>query len=307
MKQIICIIFSISLVVFNATVYAENNNTDINVNAPESTPAPASATVTSPALTPEATIANVNMPLLEAELIINDTDPTVTEGVRLSWTGVPDIVYYRVFRAEQSGGYSYALTDFAIGGLSYVDVKTLPDKTYYYIVRALISEGNAITGEDEIYGRRSNEVMIEVKSTPPVAEAENGYILMQINNPIMEVNGVKTEVDPGRGTAPFLRDDRTVLPIRAVVEAMDGEVIWDDTEQKISLLANQNRVEMQIGTKEYSVNGEAKVMDIEPFTENERTFIPLRFAAYNLNCRVTWINKTEEILIVYNGTPDIMD
>jgi len=277
MKRLIYFILGICIFISHATAYADIGNIDPNA------------------------------PSLEAELIVSDTDPTLTEGVRLSWTAVPGITYYRVFRAEYSGGYTYALTDFAIGGLSYIDVKTRPDKTYYYIVRTLISEGNALIGEDEVYGRPSNEVMIEVKSAPPGPVANKGYILMQIDNPIMEVNGNKTEVDPGRGTAPFLRDDRTVLPIRATVEAMDGMVLWDDIDQKITLIANTNRVEMRIGALDYSVNGYTKTMDIEPFIENERTFIPLRFAAYNLNCRVTWINKSEEILIVFNGTASIMN
>ena len=122
---------------------------------------------------------------------------------------------------------------------------------------------------------------------------------MQIDNPMMEVNGAIVEVDPGRNTAPFLRRDRTVLPIRAVVEAMDGEVGWEASEQRATLTANGNTVVMWIGEIGFTVNGVPDEMDIAPFVENERTFLPLRFAAQNLNCKVTWINDTKEILIVY--------
>ena len=248
---------------------------------------------------------DISAPELTARLIVNDSDPAVTEGVRLSWTEIPGMTYYRVFRTGQSGDYAYPLTDFAVEGLSYIDVKTRPDMVYYYVVCALISEGNSLAGEDETYGPRSNEVMVDVHSTPPGPVADNGYILLQINNPIMEVDGHTVEVDPGRGTAPILRNERTVLPIRAVVEAMNGEALWGDAEQKITLLANGNRVEMWIDNKNYLVDGEAREMDIEPFIENERTYVPLRFAAYNLNCRVTWLYKTEEILIVYYDTQSV--
>ena len=128
----------------------------------------------------------------------------------------------------------------------------------------------------------------------------NGYILMQINNPMMSVNGQTVEVDEGKGTAPMVRRDRTMLPIRAVVEAMEGIVKWDDGEKRATLEAGGNIVVMWIGKFEYIVNDAAAEMDIAPFIENGRTFLPLRFAAENLNCRVTWINATKEILIVYS-------
>ena len=92
-----------------------------------------------------------------------------------------------------------------------------------------------------------------------------------------------------------------VLPISAVVEAMGGEVGWDSGEKKSTLEANGNTVVMWIGNIEYTVNGATNEMDIAPFIENERTFLPLRFATANLNCRVTWISDTKEILIVYNS------
>ena len=65
----------------------------------------------------------------------------------------------------------------------------------------------------------------------------------KIDNPMMDVNGVTVEVDPGRSTAPH-------------------------------------------------------------FAENSRTFLPLWFAAENLNCWVTWKNATKEILIVFYGVPN---
>ncbi len=54
-------------------------------------------------------------------------------------------------------------------------------------------------------------------------------ITLQIDNPIMTVNDTEREIDPGRGTAPLLVNDaRTLLPVRAVVEAIGGTVDWDE-------------------------------------------------------------------------------
>ena len=76
---------------------------------------------------------------------------------------------------------------------------------------------------------------------------------------------------------------------------------WDSADNKATLNAFENTVVMWIGKMDYLVNGESQEMDIAPFLENARTFLPLRFAAANLNCRVTWVNQTREILIVWIG------
>lgn len=39
-------------------------------------------------------------------------------------------------------------------------------------------------------------------------------VSLQINNPIMKVNGTATEIDVGRGTKPIILNDRTIVPIR---------------------------------------------------------------------------------------------
>ena len=40
-------------------------------------------------------------------------------------------------------------------------------------------------------------------------------------------------------------------------------------------------------------------MDVATATKNNRTFVPVRFAAENLDCKVDWINSTKEVVIVY--------
>ena len=50
-----------------------------------------------------------------------------------------------------------------------------------------------------------------------VDETADLTISLQIGNPQMSVNGVEKEIDPGRGTTPILQNDRTLLPIRAIV------------------------------------------------------------------------------------------
>ena len=86
--------------------------------------------------------------------------------------------------------------------------------------------------------------------TPVVIRSNT--IVMQLNNPQMTLNGIPREVDSGRNTAPLIIDDYTMVPIRAVIEAMGGSAFWDSGEQKILLEALGHRVEMWLNKVDLS-------------------------------------------------------
>lgn len=123
--------------------------------------------------------------------------------------------------------------------------------------------------------------------------------MLKIDNPNMSVNGDSQEVDPGRGTTPIIMSSRTVVPIRAIVESMNGTIEWDNPTQMITIKARGNTIQMWVGKTDLKINGVNKTMDVAPVIKNSRTFVPLRFVAENLNSKVDWINSTREVVIVY--------
>ena len=129
----------------------------------------------------------------------------------------------------------------------------------------------------------------------------SGYIIMKIGSKTMNVNGAAVEVDPGRDTAPAVIDGRTMVPARALAEAMGGTVGWEEAARKITLSANGNDIVMTLGLKEYTINGAPAAMDVAPLERNGRTLIPLRFAGEALGCTVKWFGDTEEILVTFAG------
>ena len=56
--------------------------------------------------------------------------------------------------------------------------------------------------------------------------ADKTEIVLQIGSPIMAVNGTEQNID-AEGTVPVIVNDRTLVPIRAIIEAMGGTVGWD--------------------------------------------------------------------------------
>lgn len=54
---------------------------------------------------------------------------------------------------------------------------------------------------------------------------------------------------------------------------------------------------LKIGSKEITNNGAKKTMDVAPFIKDGRTFVPIRFVAEELGCKVDWDDKTKTVLI----------
>ena len=107
---------------------------------------------------------------------------------------------------------------------------------------------------------------------------------------------------------PVLVDGRTMLPLRAIGEAMGCEVIWVNGTQTANLKNESTIVSMQIGNKNITrvkrTNQEQKLLqtDVAPMLINDRTYIPVRAFAEALDAVVGWDGTTNTVMIVYDTT-----
>ncbi|HOA20359.1 MAG TPA: stalk domain-containing protein [Sedimentibacter sp.] len=225
-----------------------------------------------------------------------DHSETFDEGTVLTWP-YNNPLGYRLYRSESEDELGISVTDFYVTSTSYADLNVEPNTTYYYSVKPVLKEADSFTGQDEILGEVIKRYTV---TTGNIANQQAGkdFIILQIDNPNMSVNGVLNEIDPGRGTTPMIISSRSMVPIRAVVEALNGTVGWDNSTQQITLTANGNTVIMWINKYEIIVNGTIHKIDVAPTIVNGRTYVPVRFAAENLNTKVYWINTLRQAVIV---------
>lgn len=64
---------------------------------------------------------------------------------------------------------------------------------------------------------------------------EKFVLTMQIGNSVMTVNGEEKNIDDN-GTVPVVENGRTLVPIRAIIEAMGGDVKWDGETNTPSIM-----------------------------------------------------------------------
>ena len=134
----------------------------------------------------------------------------------------------------------------------------------------------------------------------PTTTADNTadfLLTMQVGNPMMTVNGTEREIDPGRGTVPVIQNDRTLVPVRAIVEAMGGSVNWDEETQTALLELGGDIITLTLGSQTAFFNEEAHILDVIPITINDRTMLPIRFIAESFRFDVGWDGETQTITI----------
>ncbi|GEM_PF-234900 len=121
---------------------------------------------------------------------------------------------------------------------------------------------------------------------------------MQIGNPMMTVNENNVEIDTGRGTAPMVINNRTLVPIRAIIEAFGGTVEWNDSTNQVTLELEGNTIKLVIDSNTGYINGTPYSLDVAPTTINDRTMLPIRFVAEGFNLGVAWDEGRQLVSVV---------
>lgn len=92
---------------------------------------------------------------------------------------------------------------------------------------------------------------------------------------------------------PLVADNRTFLPFRAVFEAIGAKVDYDEDTKTVSATRDGIKVAMVIGSKEITVTPKqgystVSYMDVQCFAKNNRTYVPVRYAAEAFGLSVGW-------------------
>lgn len=113
------------------------------------------------------------------------------------------------------------------------------------------------------------------------------------------VNDVEREVE--MDVAPFIANNRTMIPIRFVAEALGFKVDWDYESRTVILTDKDNVVKIPVDTNKIIVNGEVYESDEKPILRNNRTTLPIANIARALGLQdgkdIIWNETTREVLI----------
>lgn len=123
----------------------------------------------------------------------------------------------------------------------------------------------------------------------------DGYIPWNGTDPLrVSVNGFRLDCGD---TAPVVRDGRTLVPVRAIFEALNCGVAYNETENAVYAIGNGKLMKIIIDSDTVYVNGEPQKLEAAATTINDRTVVPLRFIAETLGAEVEY-NEQQGVVFI---------
>lgn len=106
---------------------------------------------------------------------------------------------------------------------------------------------------------------------------------------------------------PVIRNDRTLVPIRVVAEALGYQVDWDGANQAVEIHNSEESLYLTIGSSSINhyfydyfgnvASTESIYSDVAPQIINDRTYLPLRAVGEALGAAVEWDGNTRSVYI----------
>ena len=98
---------------------------------------------------------------------------------------------------------------------------------------------------------------------------------------------------------PIIVYSRTLVPLRAIFEAMGAEVDWIQANQTVTAVKDDIAISLQIGSNKLYKNGEVIELDVPAQVVNNRTLVPVRAISEAFGAEVDWDNDTRTVIIIY--------
>jgi len=167
-----------------------------------------------------------------------------------------------------------------------IKVAVIPESVEYIDGREF-RNATEIDGE-WVYGEYPEDFVIYAKKGSYAEEfaKENGIkyqTLISVN-----VNDKEIEFDQ----PSVIENNRTLVPMRAIFEALGAEVEWNESLKAVKATKNDITIIFNVGKDTMLKNGETVVLEAAPIILNNRTLVPVRAIAESFGNEVSW-NEAE--------------
>jgi uncharacterized protein YbbC (DUF1343 family) len=159
---------------------------------------------------------------------------------------------------------------------------------------------------DKIMGTDKIGIYLEQKLTPKQIEANytpglnqfkeerKKYLIYGESGIRVLVKGEPIIFDP----EPFIdENNRLMVPLRAIVEALGGDIGWNPQNREAAISKGELTVLFTIDSTTAIVNGQIMKMDTNPVIKNSRTMVPVRYVSEYLGAFVDWDHDTKTVTI----------
>ena len=104
------------------------------------------------------------------------------------------------------------------------------------------------------------------------------------------------------GSPATIVEGRTLVPLRAIFEALGASVEWDNVTRTVTSERGSDVISLTVGADTFYKNDEPIELDVPAQIINDRTMVPARAIAEAYGCDVQWDGETRTVTIT---TPEI--
>jgi len=113
----------------------------------------------------------------------------------------------------------------------------------------------------------------------------------------VKINGASIEFDQ----PPIIEEGRTLVPMRAIFEALGAEVVWDGDTQTAIGTKDDIEIRITIDNNIMYKNGTEIVLDTPSRLVGDRTLVPVRAIAESFGAVVDWDEDSRTVQIYHGG------
>ena len=184
-------------------------------------------------------------------------------------------------------GYMYGNTTgkfFRVNPVT-MEVEILRNSSSVFIAKDFLSNiyFTDFTGTWKYSGFDSNDVIIN-------------QVKLKVGSEAASVNNKEIVLD----AAPYIENDSTMVPVRFIAEAFNGNVEYDEESTMVKIKLGEKNVEFKLDSDEMQIDGKTVKLPVPVKVVSGRTTLPLRVIMENLDMSVTWKEATKEIVISKN-------
>lgn len=101
---------------------------------------------------------------------------------------------------------------------------------------------------------------------------------------------------------PIIESGRTLVPMRAIFEALGYEVVWDNGMIDVYNSDGDNVMTLWVDNKYMWTEKADVTLDVAPKIVNSRTLVPVRAISESIGANVVWDNSTRTVIIKYTAS-----
>jgi hypothetical protein len=211
--------------------------------------------------------------------------------VFLEWTppqSTSNVIGYNLYRKTSRIPYGSPITDFPVKGLNHTDMNVDNGMQACYYMKAVYSDKTESAASNEVcVTPNAPKATINIPANATTTQSSYTFTGKVPPGSTVMVNGAPVTVGPDGSFTATVKLNPGKNTITVVVKTKTGDTITSTHTVTLTTGADSKiTIVLTIGSKNAYVNQQLVVLDVAPFIDSGRTFVPFRFVGESLGAEV---------------------